>query len=65
MNDNDKIDGLGTISSPICRLVNVMDIFKLVPDGCRHSHDYRNFVSHILYDVSLPFIKKLLGVYDA
>jgi hypothetical protein len=46
---NDKIDGLGIMSSPTCRLVNVIDIFKPFPDGCRHSHDYRNFASHIHY----------------
>jgi len=42
-----------------------MDIFKPVPDGRRHSHDYRNFASHILYDVSLPFIQKRFGAYGA
>ena len=63
---NDKIDGIGILSSPTCRSVNVMDIFNFAPRRKR-SHDHRHYTSPICHDVSLndllPFMQKLLGVH--
>ena len=49
---NDKIDGIGILSSPTCRSVNVMDIFNSAPRRKR-SHGHRHYTSPIFHDVSL------------
>ena len=63
---NDKIDGIDILSSPICRSVNVMDIFYSAPQ-CKRSYGHRHYTSPIFYDVSLidflPFMQKSLGMH--
>ena len=63
---NDKIDGIGILSSPSCRSVNVMNIFNSTPRR-RRSHGHRHYASPTLHDVSnndlLPFIQKPLGIH--
>ena len=49
---NDKIDGIGILSSPTCRSVNVMDICNSAPRRER-SHGHRHYTSPIFHDVSL------------
>ena len=39
---NDTIDGIGILSSPSCRYVNVMDIFNSAPRR-KPSHGHRNY----------------------
>jgi hypothetical protein len=61
----DKIDGIGILSSPTSRSVNVMDIFNSAPRRKR-SHVHRHYTSPILHDASLndllPFMQKPLGM---
>ena len=63
---NDKIDGIGILSSPSCNSVNVMNIFNSTPRR-RRSHGHRHYTSPSLHDVSindlLPFIQKPLGIH--
>ena len=63
---NDKIDGIGILSSPTCRSVNVMDIFNSTPRR-KQSHGHRHYTSLIFHDVSLndllPFMQKPLGMH--
>jgi hypothetical protein len=63
---NDKIDGIGILSSPTCRSVNVMDIFNSGPRRKR-SHGHRHFTYPIFHDVSLndllPLMQKPLGMH--
>ena len=62
---NDKIDGIGILSSPTCRSVNVMDIFNSAP-RCKRSHGHRHYTSPIFHDVSLndlPFMQKPLDMH--
>ena len=61
---NDKINGIGILSSPTSRSVNVMDIFNSAPRRKR-SHGHRHYSSPMFHDVSLndllPFMQKPLG----
>ena len=63
---NDKIDGIGILSSPTCRSVNVMDIFNSAPRRKR-SHGHRHYTTPMFHDVSLndilPFMQKPLGMH--
>ena len=63
---NDKIDGIYILSSPTCRLANVMDIFNSAP-WRKRSHGHRYYTSPIFHDVSLndllPFMQKPLGMH--
>ena len=63
---NDKIDGIGILSSPTCRSVNVMDICNSSPRRKR-SHVHRHYTSPIFHDVSLndllPFMQKSFGMH--
>ena len=63
---NDKIDGIGILSSPSCNSVNVMNIFNSTPRR-RRSHGHRHYTSTSLHDVSindlLPCIQKPLGIH--
>ena len=45
---NDKIDGIGILSSPTCRSVNVMDIFNSTR---KRSHGHRHYTSPICHDL--------------
>jgi len=45
---NDKIDGIGILSSPTCRSVNVMDIFNSTR---KRSHGHRHYTSPIFHDL--------------
>jgi hypothetical protein len=60
---NDKIDGIGNISNPTCRSVNVMDIFNSAPRRKR-SHGPHHYTSPLFHGVSvndlLPFMQKPL-----
>jgi len=47
---NDKIDGIGILSSPTCRSVNVKDIFNSAPRRKR-SHGHRHYTSPIVHVV--------------
>ena len=58
---NDKIDGIGILSSPTCRSVNVMDIFNSTPRRKR-SHGHRHYTSPIFHDVSLNYLP-FYGIY--
>ena len=49
---NDNIDGIGILSSPTCRSVNVMDIFNSAPRRKR-SHGHRHYTCPMFHDVSL------------
>ena len=44
---NDKIDGIGIISSPTCRSVNVMDIFNSAPRRKRSHGQASLYISYI------------------
>ena len=60
----DKIDGIGILSSPTCRSVNVMDIFNSPPRRKR-SHGHRHYTSpipHVSLNDLLPFMQKPLGM---
>ena len=61
---NDKIDGIGILSSPSCNSVNVMNIFNSTPRR-RRSHGHRHYTSPTMHGVvindMLPFIQNLLG----
>ena len=63
---NNKIDGIGILSSPSCSSVNVMNIFNSNPRRTR-SHGHCHYRSPTLHDVSindlLPFIQKPLCVH--
>jgi hypothetical protein len=63
---NDKIEGIGILSSPTCRSVNVMDIFNSAPRRKR-GHGHRHYTSPIFYNVSLndllPYVQKPLGIH--
>jgi len=63
---NDKIDGIGILSNPTCRSVNVVYIFNSAPRR-KQSHGHRHYTSPILHDVSLndllPFMQKPLGMH--
>ena len=58
---NDNIDGIGILSNPTCRSVNVMDISNFA-SRCKRSHGHRHYTSPIFHDVSLnvllPFMQK-------
>ena len=63
---NDKIDGIGILSRPTCRSVNVMDIFNSAP-RLKRSHGDRHYTSPIFHDVSLndhiSLMQKPLGMH--
>jgi len=63
---NDKIDGIGMLSRPTCRSVNVVCIFNSAPRRKR-SYGHRHYTSPILHDVSLndllPFMQKPMGMH--
>ena len=63
---NDKIYGIGILSAPTCRSVNVIDIFNSVPRR-KQSRGLRHYTSLIYHDVSLndylPFMQKPLGMH--
>jgi hypothetical protein len=47
---NDKINGIGILSSATCISVNVMDIFNFTSRR-RRSHGHRHYISPIFHDV--------------
>ena len=62
---NDSIDGIGFLSSPTCKSVDMMDIYNSTPRR-NGSHRLRHYTYPIFHDVSLndlPFIQKLLGMH--
>jgi hypothetical protein len=63
---NDKIDGIGILSRPTCRSVNVMDIFNSAY-RLKRSHGDRHYTSPIFHDVSLndhiSLMQKPLGMH--
>jgi hypothetical protein len=63
---NDKINGIGIMSSATCISVNVMDIFNSTSRR-RRSHGHRHYISPIFHDVSLndplPLMQKPLGIF--
>jgi hypothetical protein len=63
---NDKIDGIGILSSPQCSSVNVMNIFNSASRR-RRSHGHRRHTPPAANDVSLidllPFVQKPLGMH--
>jgi len=63
---NDKINGIGIMSSATCVSVNVMDIFNSTSRR-RRSHGHRHCISPIFHDVSLnyplQFMQQPLGIF--
>ena len=62
---NDNIDSIGSLSSPGCSNVNVMNIFDNTPRRKR-SHGHRQYTSPQLHDVSindpLSYVQNPLGM---